>query len=152
MSEWLLKLLISGCLAGVALSGGAQEIDRMQEVDQYEVYYNLVNSTFLEPEIAERYDVERSEDIAVLTVSVRGPNENNEMTDQPSEVSGSVTDLVQYYPLEFEEFRDPNAVYYIAEVPAHGRTNLDFSLEVSPRDSAEVYQIEFSEPIFPPRR
>lgn len=147
----LTGLVMTGFLFDVSLLGWTQEIDRMKAVDEYEIYYNLVNSTFLDPRVAERYDLDRSENLAVLTVSVR-EDINGETTDQPAEVSGSVSDLVHHYPLEFEEFRDPNAVYYIAQVPAQGRTRLDFSLDVKPQDSAEVYQIEFSEPVFPPAR
>lgn len=127
-----------------------QRLDQMKTFDEYKVYYNLINSNFLTPEIADRYDVPRREDVAVLTVSVRGPNKNGVMTDQPSQVTGGVRDLVTRYPLEFREFRDPNAVYYIAEVPADGRTRLDFSLDIKPKDSAETYELNFSETLFPP--
>lgn len=139
-------------MTGAFLSGAcySQEPDHTKNFDQYTVYYNLINSTFLTPEVAERYEISRDDDVAVLTVSVRGPNEDGEMTAQPSEISGVVTDLVQRRALEFDEFRDPNAVYYIAEVQALGRTRLDFSLDISPKGSAEVYQLEFSEMLYPP--
>lgn len=134
----------------VSASLSAQETDRMEKFGDYHVYYNLVNSTFLAPKIAERYDVTRSEDLAVLTVTVRALTEHGELTDRSAEVSGSVTDLVHLYPLDFDEHRDPNAVYYIAEVPAEGRTRLDFSLDIKPAGSARTYELEFSESVFPP--
>lgn len=128
----------------------AQKLDQMKKFDQYNIYYNVINSTFLAPEVADRYDLPREEDVAVLTISVRAQNEEGEMTDQPSQVSGAVRDLIHLHELDFEEFRDPNAVYYIAEVPAEGRVALDFSIDIKPKDSAEVYELEFSEMLYPP--
>jgi hypothetical protein len=127
----------------------AQRIDQMKQFDEYYVFYNLLNTRFLEPEIAEKYDVPRDEDLALLTISVRGPNEEGEITEQPAQVSGVVSDLVQQRPLEFEEYQDPTAVYYLAEVPKEGKATLNFSINVKPKDSAEAYELEFSSRLYP---
>lgn len=146
----LIGLWTATCLTMLASPCFAQEIDQSKDFGEYTVYYNLVNSTFLPAEVAERYGVSRSEDRAVLTVSVRAANGDGEVTDQPAEVSGTAADMVHLYPLDFDEHREPQAVYYLAEVPAHGRTRLDFSINVKPRDSKKTYELEFSESLFPP--
>ncbi|MEX1032487.1 MAG: DUF4426 domain-containing protein [Cellvibrionaceae bacterium] len=132
-----------------AASAGAQEMDQMKRFGDYRVYYSLINSTFLTPEIAERYNVERSEDLAVVMVSVRAPNEENIITAQPADVAGEATDLVRHYNLDFEEFRDPSAVYYIAEVPAQGRTKVEVSLDIKPHDSDQTFEVEISKMFYP---
>lgn len=135
----------------VALAAGPTEgqdqKDAVQEkhFGDYSVHYNVVAATFLPEEITERYDIERDEDNFVVTISVRGPNAEGEMTDQPSEVSGFARDLVTAHELEFREYQDPQAVYYLAEVPAPGRTELDFTIDVAPEDSDKTFQLEFSE-------
>lgn len=139
---------IAVSLSLIAAPSLAQRRDQMQSFGQYDVYYGVMNSTSLEPEVARRYDIRRDEDLAVLTVSVRGPNQEGVMTDQPSRVSGAASDLVTRYPLKFKEFRDPQAVYYIAEVPAEGRTRLDFSLSIQPEGSRETYELKFSQPFY----
>lgn len=144
----LMSLLFSGLFAAAAPSL-AQQIDQMKEFDEYRVFYNLLNTRFLEPEVAEKYGVARDEDVALLTISVRGPNREGQITDQPAQVSGVVTDLVHQRSLEFEEFQDPTAVYYLAEVPAEGKATLDFSIDIKPEDSAETYELEFSSRLYP---
>jgi hypothetical protein len=139
--------LVAGLLA--AAVSLAQRIDQMEKFDEYHVYYNLVNSRFLAPEVADRYDLPREEGVAVLTISVRAPAEDGGMTDQPAKVSGVMTDLVEARSLDFEEFRDPQAIYYIAEVPTEDRAKVDFSIEVQPTDSAEAYELEFSHREYP---
>lgn len=143
--------IILAFITGLLASGSstAQQIDQMKQFDEYYVFYNLLNTRFLEPEIAEKYGVPRDEDLALLTISVRGPNEEGEITDQPARVSGVVSDLVHQQPLEFEEFQDPTAVYYLAEVPKDGKAKLDFSINVKPKDSAEAYELEFSSRLYP---
>jgi hypothetical protein len=143
----MFAFMVAGCFATPAAL--AQQLDQMKEFDEYRVYYNLLNTTALEPEVAERYNVTRDEDTALLTISVRAPNEEGVLTDQPAQVSGNATDLVRQMPLRFKEFQDPSAVYYLAEVPVDKRAKLDFSVDIQPRDSGEVYELEFRENLYP---
>lgn len=127
----------------------AQRVDQMKEFGEYQVFYNLLDTTTLAPEIAQRYQVPRNEDTALLTISIRAPNEEGMMADQQAQVSGKATDLVRQMPLSFKEFQDPNAVYYLAEVPVEDRAKLDFSVRIQPQDSEEVYELEFRERLHP---
>lgn len=139
---------------GVMMAGNAQaqqpEVEQVQVFDDYEVHYNVVNSTFLPSSVAEHYDIEQHRDTAVLTVSVRSPGEEGALVPQPAKVSGKVSDLVHTHNLEFTEFHDPMAIYYVAEVPAVGRTGLEFDVTVTPADSSQSYELQFTEQMFPP--
>jgi hypothetical protein len=77
----------------------------------YEVHYILLPTTFLKAEIADKYNLRRSKDRALVNVSVL----NLEGKPVQAEVRGSSQNLLgQRQNLTFDEVIEGEAIYYLA--------------------------------------
>lgn len=111
----------------------------------YVVHYNAFPSTFLDPDIAQRYNIERSDNRAVVNISVRKGKTNAEGQAATAEVTGKVSDLIHSRELDFREIREKDAVYYIAEFWHGPRANVRFDIEVTPEGRDTPISVTFSE-------
>lgn len=96
-----------------------------------EVHYVLIASTFLEPEVAARYDIVRARDRGLVNVTVlSGPG-----TPRTAKLHGVMTNLLgQRIQLSFEELRDGSAIYYIASFRYTDAELLRFEIDVATPD------------------
>jgi len=109
----------------------------------YTIYYQAVNSTFLNADIAEQYGIVRSDRRAFLNVSV-SKKDGNTMTPVPAVVSGGKRNLLmQVGKIEFREIREENAIYYIGEFEYSNAETVRFSLEVQPEGNGPVREISW---------
>lgn len=126
------------CMLG--LNAAAEQSKKVRDLT---VHYSIVNSTFLQPEVAKQYDIVRSDRRAVLTVSVL--NEKDNPITFP--FTGSYKNLLgQVYPLKFKKIEEGSAVYYIANFRFTDQEQLRFNLEFEFEDKKETLQ--FSQKIY----
>ena len=110
--------------AVVVLAAGTLLAEQKQSFGSYEVHYSVFNPSFLRAEIAERYDVVRGRDKALVNISVL---DGERTVTVP--VSGSVKNLLgQSQPLRFREVREGEAVYYLAMLTYQDRDTLRFEI------------------------
>jgi len=77
----------------------------------YEVHYILLPTTFLKADIADRYNLRRSKDRALVNVSVL----DRQGTPVQADVRGSSENLLgQRQNLTFDEVIEGEAIYYLA--------------------------------------
>ncbi|HEY6598303.1 MAG TPA: DUF4426 domain-containing protein, partial [Pseudomonadales bacterium] len=102
-------------LAALATLAFATTVAAEQSKDfgDVEVHYIVVNTLFLQPDVAARYGVVRSSDRAIVNLSVLDQNGVALL----GEVTGDTINLMsQRTPLEFATIREGEAVYYIAPI------------------------------------
>ena len=82
----------------------------------YTVYYSVVNTTFLDAEVAAAYNITRGKKRAMVNIAVR--EQHPELGDRAKAaiVSGRSWDLIQSQSLSFKEVREQDAIYYLADV------------------------------------
>lgn len=112
----------------------------------YTVSYTVFNSTFLEPEIAESYGLVRANDRTLINVSVTRTRDGEADTlGLPAEVSGAAVNLIQQRTgLDFEEFSEGDATYYIATLRHTHEETFNFSIQVQPDPEQDPFEIRFS--------
>ena len=101
----LLVLLLSSLLVTPA------QAEQKVVFSDYEVHYILLPTTFLKADIADKYDLRRSKDRALVNVSVL------DLQGSPvqAEVRGSSENLLgQRQNLTFDEVVEGEAIYYLA--------------------------------------
>jgi hypothetical protein len=109
-----------------------------------EVHYVVVNTLFLQPDVAARYGVVRSGDRAIVNLSVL----DHDGVALLGEVSGETINLLsQRAPLEFVTIREGDAIYYIAPIRYTDRDAVRFDLTVSVPDRAPM-QLEFQQTMY----
>lgn len=101
--------------------------EQAKEFEGWKVHYSVVNSTFLTPEVAQRYDIVRADNRALCVISVLNPD------DEPSTVKlkGHFKNLMQQkIKLNFKEVKDSGAIYYVATFHFSSGEELSFEVEL----------------------
>jgi len=80
----------------------------------FELHYSVVNTTFLEPQVAATYGITRGKKRAILNLAVR-ENTADGSVPRAMQLQGRTWDLIQNQFLEFKEVREGPAIYYIAD-------------------------------------
>ena len=96
-----------------------------------EVHYVLLASTFLEPEVAARYNIVRARDRGLVNLTVL----SGTGAPRTAQLHGVVTNLLgQRIELSFDELRDGPAIYYIASFRYTDAELLRFEIDVATPD------------------
>jgi len=96
-------------------------------VGSTQAHYVVLNTMFLQPNIANQYQIARSNDRAIVNLSFI----SKDGVALRGAVQGRVKNLLgQLQTLEFQEIVEKNAVYYIAPIIYTNRDTLDFALDV----------------------
>ena len=102
----------------------------------YEVHYSVVNSTFLQPEVAARYAVVRADNRAVLTVALR----HDDSKPVPNKVTGSITNLLsQQIALEFRLLEEGETRYYLTTFLFTNEEPLTFTVQIHTSDGPQEF-------------
>ncbi|MFN4262757.1 MAG: DUF4426 domain-containing protein [Thioalkalivibrionaceae bacterium] len=130
-------------LAGLASWGTAQAAET--EFDRYIVHHNVINTTFLSPDVARAYEIRRSSSRALVNVTVMEKAEGG-LRAVPATVNGRATNRNQQMKfIGFRSVTDGDAVYQLGEVPVRGGEELNFEIDVRPQTSSETLTVEFSQ-------
>ena len=138
------QALLCALLLLAALPGAAQQSERF---GPYELHYSVVNTTFLQPEIAARYGLTRGKQRAILNLAVR---EHRDDTTEPRSMtlSGRTWDLIQGQDLKFQEVREGPAIYYIAEFKFINEEWRYFELDFQPEGAQQSYRFKFKHQLY----
>ncbi|NVK22326.1 MAG: DUF4426 domain-containing protein [Kangiellaceae bacterium] len=109
-----------------------------KKVDDFIIYYNAFNSSFLQPAVARTYKIPRSGLTAVLNVSVHKDNPEDHTSQALSaNVQGRVKNAIgQYEDLAFREIKEDNAIYYLADFRFRNKeaTDIEFFVRIPGRE------------------
>ena len=131
-------------LSLIALLATNAAADQFKSFEGIDVHYIVVNTLFLQPEIAARYNVTRASDRAIVNLSVIDDNGS----PLSAEVTGSTINLLsQTAPLQFAELREGEAIYYIAPLRYADLDVLRFRVTIAVPDR-EPMNLEFQQQMF----
>lgn len=143
-------LLISSLLFSTLFitSANAGVEDTSRETDTHIIYFNVFNSSFLTPEIAEKYNLKRSKyhSMLSLTVHEKGATEGKSV---PVLVQGTITNIVQQQrSLEFVEVDEGNTVYYLSDFRVTDDDLLRFDIKIRANAESPSYNLQFKRRVF----
>lgn len=119
-------------------------------VGDYSVHINALTTDQLPAEVARGYQISRSQNRAMLNVSVR-KNTNGTEKPVPAAVDIVVKNLSsQLKDAKFREIRenDPPAIYYICEVPVNHEETLVFNVDLTPEGENEAILLSYRQRFF----
>ncbi|MGR5149094.1 DUF4426 domain-containing protein [Photobacterium alginatilyticum] len=124
-----MKLLISLFL--LLLTALPVNAEQLTNIGNLEVHYSSFPSTFLTPEVANTYRIQRSRYSAVVNVTVLDKTQEGKpavtavLSGQAKNLLGSIKKL------SFREVREGSAIYYIAELSHANEESFSFTIDVS---------------------
>jgi hypothetical protein len=139
------RLPVAALLLLVALASSAQQSERF---DQYELHYSVLNSTFIDPEVAATYGLKRGQRDGLLNIAVREHRPDGTVVTLPMQVSGRTWDLISEQPLTLTEIREEDAVYYIGSFRFINREWRFFELDFTPAGAERSYSFTFKRQMY----
>ncbi|MBL1376935.1 DUF4426 domain-containing protein [Zobellella iuensis] len=119
----MLKVILSALtLLFTSLANGAET-----RVGNWTVHYSAFASTFLTPEVARNYNIERSRFNGLINIAVtdaEGRTQEVSLSGEGKTLLGTVRRL------NFQSVRDGDAIYYIAEYPYRNEDNVLFTIDI----------------------
>ena len=138
-----LLLCLAAALTGT-LTGTRAQAEQLERLGDWDVHYVVIRTSFLKPEIAAKHGIVRGADRALLNISVIGDDGKPVVAT----LSGRVRNLLeQDTPLEFQEVREGDAVYYLAQIRHTDREILRFYVDIRPPDGT-VQRLEFQQQMY----
>jgi Domain of unknown function (DUF4426) len=124
---------------------GASSLD----IGEHIVHYSAQVTAQLPAEIARLYDIVRSEDRAMLSVSVLAEATG---TPVPATVSVKTVNLTgQLKTVNMRRIDEEEAIYYIGETPVANHETLIFDISVTPEGVEEPTEIRFKRQFYTDR-
>lgn len=120
--------------------------ENMKKMDNINVHYIALGSTFLTPEIAKAYGIERSRYKGLINISVL----DNTQEGNPAKtifINGKArNDVGQIKSLEFTEVVEGDAVYYLAQVSYSDEETIYFDINIT--DKGKQHNLKFSQKFY----
>ena len=139
-SRHLLLLLLS-CI--FATSANAENMKKLGSLD---VHYMAIGATFLTPEIAKAYGIERSRYNGLVNISVLDNSQKNTPAKTVVMIGKARNDLGQIKSLDFKEVKEGKAVYYLAQIKYAHEETIHFDIEII--DGTEKHKMKFSQKFY----
>ncbi|MDP4534621.1 DUF4426 domain-containing protein [Alkalimonas collagenimarina] len=118
--------------------------EQKQTLGPWDVHYLAFNATFLTPEIARSYGIERSRFTAIINVSVL---DKQDQAAQQVTVEGNARNLLgQNRPLSFKRVQDGDAIYYFAPLTIRNEDLWRFQITI--RQGNEQQQLRFEQTFY----
>ena len=134
-------------LLGVFSSVQATPVSK--DFGEYTVHVNAFNSDTLQPSMAKAYNIVRSKNRGLLTISVVKKSLSENPKPVKAQVRGKATNLTgQLKDIQIREINDGGAVYYISEFHVADKEVLDFTVYLTPDDETGPITVELRQQFF----
>ncbi|MFT6140753.1 MAG: hypothetical protein ACJAXN_001970 [Psychromonas sp.] len=115
--------------------------EQFQNFDNLEVHYIALPSTFLQPKIAKKYNIKRSQYNGLINISVLDKRNNAKAVS--AELSGSGKNLLgQNEALKFQEIKEGDSIYYIADYPFINEEIVNFNIVIKTSKKTNVLKFQ----------
>ena len=120
--------------------------ENMKEMDDINVHYIALGSTFLTPEIANAYGIERSRYKGLVNIAVLDNTQDGNPAKTVNINGRARNDIGQIKSLDFMEVKEGDAVYYLAQVSYSNEETIYFDIMIT--DKGKQHNLTFSQKFY----
>ena len=143
-----IALSLSGLIAACGGGGETPQVptaepagESMKDIGDHVIHFSAQSTDELSPEIARAYNIVRSKNRAMLTISVVRESDKRSV---PADVTVKTVNLTgQLKKVAMRQIEDQDAIYYIGETPVANRETLIFDITVTPDGAAGSSEVRF---------
>lgn len=118
--------------------------ENFRDFGNYVVHFNAISTNQLTPDIARQYGIVRSDNRAMLNVSIIKKEPATTGVPVSGSVSASAVNLTgQHKNMTLREIREEQAVYYIGELPVANEETLIFTIDVTPMNEPSRFSVRY---------
>ena len=148
-SKTVFNLILGIIYVNVLSVDSAQATPVSKDFGDYTVHINAVNSDTLQPSMAKAYNIVRSKNRGLLTISLVKKTLSANPKPVRAKVTGKATNLTgQLKDIQIREINDGEAVYYISEFQVADKEVLDFTVYLTPDDNTSPFTVELRQQFF----
>ena len=142
-------LLATPAMADIQIPEAERMNQEPVQLGDYQIYFSAFNSTFIQPEVAKRYNLRRGERYGIINIAVRDVSQGEPGQAVMARVSGHITNLLtQKYNLTFFEINEGEATYYLADFRFADEERLKFVVNVKPQGSDQEETLRFTQTFY----
>jgi len=148
-----LELIMKSFIKGVALSIlfictsiSSASAENMKKLGDLNVHYIAIGATFLTPEIAKSYGIERSRYNGLVNISVLDNTKKNTPAKTVAISGKARNDIGQLKQLEFSEVKEGSAIYYLAQINYANEETIHFDINII--DGGHTENLKFSQKFY----
>jgi hypothetical protein len=132
----------------LALAAAPTRADQSVRFGDYVAHYNAFNSDMLDPRVAAGYGIQRSQNRAVLMVSVQ--RAGTVPGGIRAKVNATARDPATQAPQEvtIREVKEGDAWYYLADFPVGNGQVLEFHVSVQPEGTTATHAFDYRQQFF----
>jgi len=120
-----------------------------KDFGDYVVHFNALSTEQLSPDVARQYDIVRSNNRALLNVSIIKKEPGTLGTSVAGGVSASAINLTgQLKNITVRQIREEEAIYYIGEAMIANGETLIFTIDVTPLNESSRFTIRYMKQFF----
>ena len=146
-----MKVVIkAGLLSLLMICSGAVSAEQSQDFGKYVVHFNALNTSFIPPEVASGYNIQRSKSRALLNVVLLRKVMDNPGTPVQATVKARASNLAgQFREINMRQISEAekdgtlSAVYYIGEFRISNQETFDFEIDVTPEGEDSPLVVKF---------
>jgi len=120
--------------------------ENMKKMGSMQIHYMALNATFLTPKVAKAYNIERSRFNGLINISVLDDTKKSTPAKTVSIRGKARNDLGQIKNLEFDEVKEGDAIYYLAQLNYTDEETFYFDITIS--DGKETHQLKFKQKFY----
>ena len=147
----LIALSLLGLVTACGGPGENAEIPEAQpagassaDIGDHVVHFSAQSTDQLSPEIASAYNIVRSKNRAMLTVSIIRKADNHSVPGEVTVKTVNMTEQLKNVTLRrIDEPGEPSAIYYVGVTPVANRETLKFDISVTPEGVDGVSMVRF---------
>jgi hypothetical protein len=129
----------------------AREVSQNKSYDDgsHVIYFNAINSDFINAEIAKKNNIIRSKNRALINVSIHKKNSDDSKTSVSAQLNDTVSNLTgQLKSVDWRKISEGDAIYYIGLVGIANGETLIFDMKIIPDGQDEVIPVKFQQRFF----
>lgn len=133
-------------LISLLLAVTGAQAEQKEDFGDFEVHYSAFVSTFLTPEVAAQYGLQRSKSIGVVNIAVLKKQGDALPVAVGAGIEGLLNnDVQQQRPLSFRRITEGQAIYYIAEFQFVQSELLTFQVTAYPDGGSAPLKLRFTQ-------
>ncbi len=139
-------ILLVGLLLATSHTSQAEQ---MVIQGDHELHYNTFPSTFLSKEVANAYQITRSKNRGILSISIM-----DQSGEKPKAVEANITVDAKNLVHQSKDIKlikiveQDEAVYYLGTFALNNQENVNFTINAKPAGSDTVFQVKFTREFF----
>lgn len=136
-------------LCALALASGRVQAEQSQDFGDYVVHFNALTTNQLPPQAASAYNIQRSANRVLLTITVLKKVMGAPGTPVSAKVKAEAVNLTgHHHTIAMRTVEDDGAIYFLGTLNVDNAETYHFTINIGPEGIDETFVVKFRKQFF----